>query len=205
MLGAIAVAIAAEPALSSRWKAKVRRPLFLRLTRLLPQVFYILGGVEVSATAPHPPRLISSAPMQAERHHDLAAIARRAMRDHGLEPDFPPAALAEAERLTPRPPRPATRPIRDLRDLLWSSIDNDDSRDLDQLEVAEALAGGAIQVLVAIADVDALVAAGLGDRRPRAAQHDLGLHRRAASSRCSPSGCRPTSPRSTRARTGWRS
>jgi exoribonuclease-2 len=102
--------------------------------------------------------------MQSERHHDLFAIARRAMRDHGLEPDFPPAAQAEAERLTPVPARgdpslPASA-IRDLRDLPWSSIDNDDTRDLDQLEVAAALPDGAIQVRVAIADVDALVRKG---------------------------------------------
>jgi exoribonuclease-2 len=49
-------------------------------------------------------------------------------------------------------------PVRDLRDRLWASIDNDDSRDLDQLSVAEPLQGDAVKVLVAIADVDALVA-----------------------------------------------
>jgi VacB/RNase II family 3'-5' exoribonuclease len=93
--------------------------------------------------------------MHADRHHDLLEIARRAMRDRGLEPDFPPDAMAEAERLSPDPhDDPGTR---DLRELLWSSIDNDDTRDLDQLEVAEAVAGDAIRVLVAIADVDALV------------------------------------------------
>src|SRR4051794_1025060 len=99
-----------------------------------------------------------------ERHHDLFAIARRAMRDHGLEPDFPSAAQAEAERLTPVPaggdPSLPASAIRDLRDLPWSSIDNDDTRDLDQLEVAAAQPGGAIQVRIAIADVDALVKAG---------------------------------------------
>ncbi len=98
--------------------------------------------------------------MRPENHHpDLTEIARRAMRDHGLEPDFPPAALAEAEQLTPdlHDGDPA---VRDLRGLLWSSIDNDDTRDLDQLEVAEALPGGAIKVLVAIADVEDLVRPG---------------------------------------------
>ena len=97
--------------------------------------------------------------MHAERHHDLAEIARQAMRDHGLEPDFPAAAVAEAERLAPDPHDGASD-IRDLRDLLWSSIDNDDTRDLDQLEVAAAQPGDAIQVRIAIADVDALVKAG---------------------------------------------
>ena len=47
--------------------------------------------------------------------------------------------------------------VRDLRDRLWASIDNDDSRDLDQLTVAEALEGGRTRILVAVADVDALV------------------------------------------------
>ena len=99
--------------------------------------------------------------MQADRHHDLIEIARRAMRDHGLEPDFPPAAMAEAERLSPDPHGgDPTGDARDLRGLLWSSIDNDDTRDLDQLEVAEALAGDAIRLLIAIADVDALVKPG---------------------------------------------
>jgi VacB/RNase II family 3'-5' exoribonuclease len=97
--------------------------------------------------------------MNAERHHDLAEIARRAMRDRGLEPDFPPAALAEAERLSPNL-HDGDPAIRDLRDRLWSSIDNDDTRDLDQLEVAEALPGGAIRVQVAIADVEDLVRPG---------------------------------------------
>jgi len=92
-------------------------------------------------------------------HHDLEAIARRVMKERGLEPEFPPAAVAEAERLGP-PPHEGGDSIRDLRHLLWSSIDNDDSRDLDQLEVVEPLAEGAIQVRIAIADVDALVRPG---------------------------------------------
>ncbi len=94
--------------------------------------------------------------MNAERHYDLLAIARRAMTDHGLEPDFPPAALAEAAKLTPDL-HEGDSSVRDLRDLLWSSIDNDDTRDLDQLEVAAALPDGGIQVRVAIADVEDLV------------------------------------------------
>ncbi len=90
---------------------------------------------------------------------ELSAIARRAMREHGLEPDFPPAALAQLRAIGAA--AVATGPeFRDLRALLWCSIDNDESRDLDQLSVAEVLAGGATRVLVAIADVDATVAAG---------------------------------------------
>src|ERR1035437_7012754 len=86
----------------------------------------------------------------------LQSIAHRAMLERGLVPDFPPQALAELDGIH----GPATRAegsTRDLRDLLWCSIDNDNSRDLDQLTVAEAMPYGAAKVLVAIADVDALV------------------------------------------------
>lgn len=90
---------------------------------------------------------------------DLRRIARRAMLARGLLPDFPAEALAEAEGL--RGAAPATGPsVRDLRGLLWASIDNDDSRDLDQLSVSEPLTGGAVRIFVAIADVDASVAGG---------------------------------------------
>ena len=86
----------------------------------------------------------------------LRSIARRIMLEKGLVPDFPTPALAELERIH----GPATRAeaaTRDLRNLLWCSIDNDDSRDLDQLTVAEALPAGTVKILVAIADVDAVV------------------------------------------------
>ena len=96
----------------------------------------------------------------------LAAIARRAMIERNLEPDFPPAALLELAAITA--PAPPTAGLRDLRDWLWASIDNDDSRDLDQLTVAEPLAGGRVRILVAVADVDALV------------RQDLALDRHAA-------------------------
>ena len=89
----------------------------------------------------------------------LQNIAHRAMLEGGLIPDFPPQALAELDGIH----GPATRTeesTRDLRNLLWCSIDNDDSRDLDQLTVAEAMPDGAAKVLVAIADVDALVKKG---------------------------------------------
>ena len=89
----------------------------------------------------------------------LRDIAHRAMLERGLVPDFPPAALAELGGIL----GPATRTgasVRDLRDLLWCSIDNDDSRDLDQLTVADTLAEGATRVLVAIADVDSVVKSG---------------------------------------------
>src|SRR5580765_592641 len=85
----------------------------------------------------------------------LAEIARRAMIERGLEPDFPPAARQQLAGITG--PASATNDARDMRARLWASIDNDDSRDLDQLTVAESLAGGRARILVAIADVDALV------------------------------------------------
>ena len=95
------------------------------------------------------------------RHHrsDLNDIARRAMREKGLDPDFPKDALVQLGRIE-EPAREKDAAIRDQRDLLWASIDNDDSRDLDQLSVAEELAGGAVRVFVAVADVDALVKRG---------------------------------------------
>ncbi len=88
----------------------------------------------------------------------LASIAHQAMIERNLEPDFPPAALQELAAIGG--PAGATNEARDLRDRLWASIDNDDSRDLDQLTVAEPLAGGRVRILVAVADVDALVRKG---------------------------------------------
>jgi exoribonuclease-2 len=88
----------------------------------------------------------------------LRRIAHRAMLDRGLDPDFSPAVMAELAKIgLATAPAAATR---DLRLLKWASIDNDDSLDLDQLTVAQALPGGAAKVLVAVADVDALVAKG---------------------------------------------
>ena len=87
---------------------------------------------------------------------ELRNIAHEAMLRRGLLPDFSPAVIAETDRIT-RAAAASGAAIRDLRGLPWASIDNDDSRDLDQLSVAEPLAGGAVKVLVAIADVDALV------------------------------------------------
>jgi exoribonuclease II len=91
----------------------------------------------------------------------LRAIAFAAMRERGLDPDFPPAALAEVRALD-GPPDADGEPTRDLRSLLWCSIDNDDSRDLDQLSVAAPSRDGAVKVMVAIADVDAAVPKGSG-------------------------------------------
>lgn len=100
---------------------------------------------------------------QSARHNqlNLYAIARQTMVDAGFEPDFNNgvqdevrAASAKARNLA------ADSTIKDLRDLLWSSIDNTESRDLDQVEFAETLPSGDIRLLVGIADVDGVVAKG---------------------------------------------
>src|SRR3954470_1046689 len=97
--------------------------------------------------------------MGKQRHTpDLHAIARRAVEDAGFEPDFP----AEVERELSESKIVSVEPgpdVRDMRELLWSSIDNRESRDLDQVEYAERVEGG-FRVLVGIADVDAYVPKG---------------------------------------------
>ncbi|HYN23029.1 MAG TPA: RNB domain-containing ribonuclease [Thermoanaerobaculia bacterium] len=87
---------------------------------------------------------------------DLEEIARRAMIERGLEPDFPPRVVEETAALREIRAFGGRNGIRDLRQLPWFSIDNDDTRDLDQLTVAER-SGGTIRILVAIADVDEMV------------------------------------------------
>ena len=89
----------------------------------------------------------------------LLRVARTAMLQYGLEPDFSPLALAEAQAFSP-PAAPRGADMRDLTGLPWCSIDNDDSRDLDQLTVAEAVAGGGTRIRVAVADVSAAVVPG---------------------------------------------
>jgi VacB/RNase II family 3'-5' exoribonuclease len=91
-------------------------------------------------------------------HLDLQATAKQIMLAHGFEPDFPPQVPQQLADLKTHPPQVAPGgEIRDLRSMLWSSIDNDTSRDLDQIEVAERLPNGDIRVLIGIADVDAFV------------------------------------------------
>ncbi len=93
-----------------------------------------------------------------DKHHRglLQRIARRAMLERGLQPDFSHQALAELDTIQGLAAK-AEGGVRDLRGRLWCSIDNDDSRDLDQLSVAEEMSNGRIKVLVAVADVDGLV------------------------------------------------
>jgi exoribonuclease-2 len=90
---------------------------------------------------------------------DLKNIAHRAMLEHGLEPDLPAAAAAQLRAIRGAAMERGPQ-LRDLRSLLWCSIDNDDSRDLDQLSVADPGSDGAVKILVAIADVAVTVAAG---------------------------------------------
>ena len=90
---------------------------------------------------------------------DLQHIARQAMLDRGLLPEFSKDAIAQLNTLS-QPAAPASPEVRDSSGLLWASIDNDDSQDLDQLSVAEPAGNGAVKILVAVADVDALVKAG---------------------------------------------
>lgn len=94
----------------------------------------------------------------SDRHYRiLSRIARRAMIERGFLPDFPSQVRNELDTLTSDP---APAGLRDLRELPWSSIDNEDSRDLDQLTCAREDGRGNITILVAIADVDALVRKG---------------------------------------------
>jgi VacB/RNase II family 3'-5' exoribonuclease len=91
-------------------------------------------------------------------HLDLQAVAKDVVRQHGFQPDFPPPVQQQLAQLRAHPPTiSAGGAVRDLRDQLWSSIDNDTSRDLDQIEAAERLSNGDVRVLVGIADVDAFV------------------------------------------------
>ena len=89
----------------------------------------------------------------------LRNIARRVMRERNLLPQFSSESMRQAESISGPAASPGTA-VRDLRDRLWVSIDNDDSRDLDQLSVAEPGNGGAVRILLAIADVDALIQRG---------------------------------------------
>src|SRR5271167_1872220 len=87
--------------------------------------------------------------------NELKGIARRAMLDRGLLPDFSAEVIAEIGTIKNAAAPDAS--LKDMRSLLWCSIDNDDSLDLDQLSVAEQLPNGAAKIFVAVADVDAIV------------------------------------------------
>ena len=102
----------------------------------------------------------------SNNHFDLGAMAHQEMLAEGFSPDFPAAVLQQIKALQAQPAATngtsglgANGQVRDLRSMLWSSIDNDTSRDLDQAEVAERVNGG-IRVMIAVADVDADVPMG---------------------------------------------
>ena len=93
-------------------------------------------------------------------HFNLVAAAHASMIEHGFHPDFPAGTDEQLAAIKAHPELPAAPGAQDLRNLLWSSIDNDTSKDLDQIEWAEQLADGRIRVLVGVADVDARVPRG---------------------------------------------
>jgi VacB/RNase II family 3'-5' exoribonuclease len=91
-------------------------------------------------------------------HVDLQAAAKDIMQKYGFQPDFAPGVQQQLAQLRAQPPAiTAGAGVQDLRTLLWSSIDNDTSRDLDQIEVAERLPNGDVKVMVGIAELDAFV------------------------------------------------
>jgi len=97
-------------------------------------------------------------PDASPSHLDLQATAKQVMLQHGFDPEFPPQVQQQLVALKEHPPQIAAGgDVRDLRNLLWSSIDNDTSRDLDQIEFADHSANGDVKVMVGIADVDVFV------------------------------------------------
>lgn len=99
--------------------------------------------------------------MPSQSPYDLSAIAHQVMGEYGFVVRFAPAVLKETQSLIKYEYSPASDPsVRDLRDVMWSSIDNIDSRDLDQIEYCERAQNREIRVWVAIADVDHYVPKG---------------------------------------------
>jgi VacB/RNase II family 3'-5' exoribonuclease len=90
-------------------------------------------------------------------HFNLIAAAHAVMIERGFQPDFPQGTDAQLAAIKAHPETPAAPDAQDLRSLFWSSIDNDTSKDLDQIEWTEQLPDGRIRVLVGVADVDARV------------------------------------------------
>jgi VacB/RNase II family 3'-5' exoribonuclease len=108
---------------------------------------------------------LSGGTMKKQNEVDLKAIARDAMKKYGFDPDFPDAVRKEVRDIEETPPAGDRKDTRDLTGLLWSSIDNYDSMDLDQIEYCEGEPGGEVLVRVAIADVDYYIRKGtLTDR-----------------------------------------
>jgi len=93
-------------------------------------------------------------------HFNLVAAAHASMIEHGFQPEFPAGTDAQLAAIQAHPEPPSIPGLQDLSKMLWSSIDNDTSRDLDQIEWAEQMADGRIRVLVGVADVDVRVPLG---------------------------------------------
>jgi len=91
---------------------------------------------------------------------NLVAAAHADMIEHGFRPDFPAGTDTELAKIKAEAESPVAEDVQDLRRLLWSSIDNDTSKDLDQIEWAEQLPDGRIRVLIGVADVDVRVPKG---------------------------------------------
>src|SRR5436190_20469901 len=91
-------------------------------------------------------------------HFDLPAAARRVVLSAGFEPDLNADAKRQLDAIDG--PASMAASVRDLRDRPWSSIDNTESRDLDQIEMAEQLPDGSIRLVIGVADVDVLVPKG---------------------------------------------
>src|ERR1700722_10174621 len=91
---------------------------------------------------------------------NLVTAAHASMIEHGFHPEFPAGSDAQLASIKAHPEPPTVPGAQDLRSLLWSSIDNDTSKDLDQIEWAEQLPDGRIRVLVGVADVDVRVGRG---------------------------------------------
>ena len=102
--------------------------------------------------------------MPSTLHFNLVAAARSAMQEHGFQPEFSDAAQKQLAAIVADSHEKNTlsgsTDLKDLRGLLWSSIDNDTSKDLDQIEYAESLPDGRIRILVGVADVDGTVKRG---------------------------------------------
>ena len=93
-------------------------------------------------------------------HFNLVAASHASMIEHGFQPDFPAGSDKELAAIEAHPELPAAPGAQDLRSLLWSSIDNVTSKDLDQIEWAVQLPDGRIRILVGVADVDVRVRPG---------------------------------------------
>ncbi|MFA4850116.1 MAG: RNB domain-containing ribonuclease [Methanoregula sp.] len=92
--------------------------------------------------------------MKNRRPIDLKAISFFAMQKYGFKPEFPKAVIREVNAIHPDTSEAIGKNEMDLRSLLWSSIDNYDSEDLDQMEYCERGPDHEIKVKIAIADVD---------------------------------------------------